>query len=161
MKKNDMKVIFIIFLFFSLISPLFAATIILKSGVKIESEIIEKTDEYIKINLQGVLLKYYFDEIERIDGESSYASQPPASQSAFTKTPQDIFRDVSSAIVYITTETVTGQQQLGSGFIVESGGIVATNYHVVRSAKEVSIKIKSGQGYAVTDIIYADATKNI
>lgn len=47
---------------------IFAETIILKSGQKIEGKIIEKTNEYIKIDFQGASLTYFLDEIESIDG---------------------------------------------------------------------------------------------
>lgn len=46
----------------------FAETIILKSGKKVDAQIIERTDKNIKVNLGGVTLTYYFDEIESIDG---------------------------------------------------------------------------------------------
>lgn len=45
-----------------------AETIILKSGLTFEGKIIEKTDEHIKVDFQGVPLTYYFDQIESIDG---------------------------------------------------------------------------------------------
>ena len=58
-------------LYFS--ATIFAETIVLKSGRAIEGKIIEKTDEYIKVDYYGVPLTYYFDEIERID-EGSFES---------------------------------------------------------------------------------------
>jgi len=47
---------------------LFAETIILKSGKEIEGKIIEKTDKYIKLDFKGILLTYYVEDIESIDG---------------------------------------------------------------------------------------------
>jgi hypothetical protein len=44
----------------------FSETLILKSGQKIEGKILEKTEEYIKIDFQGVTLTYFLDEIENI-----------------------------------------------------------------------------------------------
>ena len=38
----------------------------LKSGKKVEGQIIEKTDEYIKIDFSGIPLTYYMDQIENI-----------------------------------------------------------------------------------------------
>ncbi|MFA5008661.1 MAG: tetratricopeptide repeat protein [Candidatus Omnitrophota bacterium] len=55
----------ILYLWFSL--PIFADTIILKSGKKVEGRIIEETDEHIKIDFSGVLLTYYTKDIENID----------------------------------------------------------------------------------------------
>ena len=46
-----------------------AETIILKSGKKIEGKIIERTEEYLKVDFQGVPLTYYLGEIENVDGE--------------------------------------------------------------------------------------------
>ena len=50
---------------------IFAETIILKSGEKREGKIIERTDKYIKIDFYGVPVLYYFEDIERIEGEIS------------------------------------------------------------------------------------------
>lgn len=45
-------------------TPALADTITLKSGKVIEGKILEKTDEYTKINFKGVDLTFYVDEIE-------------------------------------------------------------------------------------------------
>ena len=60
----------------------FAETIVLKSGKTIEGKLIEKTDEYIKIDFQGVPLTYFFDEIESIDGKklNEYTQETTSSQ---------------------------------------------------------------------------------
>lgn len=49
----------------------FAETIVLKSGKTITGKLIEKTDEYIKIDFQGVSLTYFLDEIESIEGQDA------------------------------------------------------------------------------------------
>lgn len=54
-------------IYFSTIT--YAETIVLKSGKTIEGKIIEKTDEYIKIDFFGVALTYYLSDIESIDGK--------------------------------------------------------------------------------------------
>ena len=52
-------------------------TIKLKSGKFINAPIIERTDEYIVIDMQGVSLTYYFDEIESIDGQTTTQALVP------------------------------------------------------------------------------------
>jgi hypothetical protein len=47
----------------------FAETILLKSGQKIEGKIIEKTDKYINVEIAGTSQPYFLDDIESIDGE--------------------------------------------------------------------------------------------
>ena len=58
----------------STISFSFATTIELKSGKVIHGDLIEKSQDYIKINLHDITLTYYFDEIKTIDGEEPFAS---------------------------------------------------------------------------------------
>ncbi|MCM8831657.1 MAG: hypothetical protein NC918_05675 [Candidatus Omnitrophica bacterium] len=69
------KCIFFIFLIFVSL-PTFADVIRLKSGKTVEGKIIEKTDEYVKIDFLGVKLKYYFDEIEKLEEGSSKIIEP-------------------------------------------------------------------------------------
>ena len=44
----------------------FAQTIYLKTGGSIQGKIVEKTDEYVKVDFLGVLLTYHSDEIKEI-----------------------------------------------------------------------------------------------
>jgi len=52
----------------------YAETIVLKSGKTVEGKLIEKTDKYIKIDFEGVILTYFLDEIKSIDAEQLVAS---------------------------------------------------------------------------------------
>lgn len=67
----EKKRLAILLLAISLCFPitLLAETVVLKSGKMIEGEMLEKTDEYIKIDFHGIALTYFFDEISDIDGE--------------------------------------------------------------------------------------------
>jgi len=47
-----------------------AETIRLKTGGEIEGKIIERTDEYIKIDFQGNTLTYWLDEIHHTEKEA-------------------------------------------------------------------------------------------
>jgi len=62
------KILIWLILFACLTSSLFAETIILKSGKKIEGKITLKTNKYLRIDFIGVPLTYHFDEVESIDG---------------------------------------------------------------------------------------------
>ena len=59
----------ILFLVIINLSNLSAETIILKSGKQVEGMIIEKADDYIKIDISGTPVTYDIDEIERIEDE--------------------------------------------------------------------------------------------
>jgi hypothetical protein len=143
--------------------PIFGETIMLKSGQKLEGKIIEKTDKYVKIDFYNVVLTYYVDEIASI-GEKPDAptkTTPPIPVSSGRKEAQDIFKEISSATVYITTKTMTGEEYLGSGFIVDSSGVIATNFHVVESAEQINIKLKDGTIYPVSSIIHYDINRDL
>jgi len=59
----------LLWVFFCFLSFGYAATVVLKSGKTVEGKIIKKTDEYIKLDIQGVSTVYYFNEVENIDGK--------------------------------------------------------------------------------------------
>ena len=63
---------------FLLINPAFAEVIHLKSGKDVEGKIIEKTNEYIKIEVEGVSLTYYLDQIIADNPQNTFLekSQP-------------------------------------------------------------------------------------
>ena len=59
----------------------FAETLYLKDGRKIEGSVVQKTPQEIKINVRGVTVTYFSDEIEKIE-EASAVSFPSASVSS-------------------------------------------------------------------------------
>lgn len=66
-KQLKKIIILILLVFFSL--PSYSEAIKLKNGKAIDAEIIEKTDEYIKVDINDIVITHYLDEIESIDGE--------------------------------------------------------------------------------------------
>ncbi len=85
-----MKKIILVLILIFLSRFAFADMIVLKSGKVMEAKILERTDEYIKIDFKGVALTYFLDEIESIDGKKpgSAYSQPqsePAAAEAVNK----------------------------------------------------------------------------
>lgn len=76
-KPNILMSALIMCLFSSVVA--FAEVIVLKSGKSAEGKLIEKTDEYIKIDFLGVPLTYYFDDINSIDGDAVSAGGANAS----------------------------------------------------------------------------------
>ena len=59
----------------------------LKNNDVIEAEIIERTDEYIRIDFQGVGITYYIEDIESIDGEKISLSSEEEILTFETKEP--------------------------------------------------------------------------
>jgi len=155
------QIILFVLLSFFPTSLSFAETIILKSGKTIDARIVERADKSIKVDFYGVPLTYYLEDIESIDGKIIHSPTEPSLYTPYQKKPEDIFANVSPAIVYIATKTPQGEEYLGSGFIVGSNGVIATNYHVIYSAKQINVRLKNGDIYPVTGVIYHDVIRDV
>ncbi|MFC1752681.1 hypothetical protein ACFL96_04720 [Thermoproteota archaeon] len=83
-----MKKLLLFILCVGLVSPCFAETIYLKSGKQVTGTIIERTDEYVKVDFLGVPIKYFTEDIERIEGGevAIVEKSAPAPQEAFNQT---------------------------------------------------------------------------
>ena len=76
MAKNNSKILIFSFLFVLCFNRSFAATLVLKSGAIIEGKIVEKTDQYIKINYNDSDLTYLLSDIEKIDESDDNLQNP-------------------------------------------------------------------------------------
>lgn len=104
------KVLSILFLF-TICLPVFvfAETIILKSGQKVEGKILEKTDKAVKIDFYGVPIKYNLEDIESIDGKSSDLTkmEPQSGESAVPVINKPLFSTAIVTYKYIGGRTGT------------------------------------------------------
>jgi len=154
-KMKKILLFLMIFSFFYL--KVFSEIIVLKSGKTINAKIIEKNNDYIKVNFQGVPIKYYRDEIDRIDRESF---QNLAFERKPQKSPLQIFEEFSPATVIIHAHSSSGTSQ-GSGFVVDKSGVIVTNFHVIGGAEEIEVKFKDGSRHMVSGIVDYDIAKDI
>ena len=77
----------------------------------------------------------------------------PAAQVPRTRlTPKDIVKDSSPAIVRIEA----GEAKVGTGFIVDKTGLVATNLHVVEGEAQIKVRTFDGTQYPVLSIAGMD-----
>ena len=72
-----------------------------------------------------------------------------------------IVKKVSPAVVKITSFDGWGQSiGFGSGFIVDSDGVIVTNYHVVERAERVEVITKAGKTHQVSGVIAYDKKRD-
>ncbi len=161
-----MRIIFLT-LVFSLFtfSPVRPETIYLKDGKVIQGQIIEEHEDSIKISVGGIPLTYDRNRIKSIEGRTQPVSYSSSTQRSFEaklldRSPAEVFQEVSPAIVVIHARLPDGMSQ-GSGFVVDSSGIIATNFHVVGGATDIEIKFKDGKTYPVTGIIDYDVERDV
>jgi serine protease Do len=77
----------------------------------------------------------------------------------------DAFNKVAPAVVIISTKTggsgiASGGEGMGSGFIINEEGYILTNYHVIQSAKEISVTLSDNTEVSATVVNY-DSEKDI
>ncbi len=67
---------------------------------------------------------------------------------------------VTAAVVRIDVRTPTDTRQ-GSGFLVDSSGRIVTNYHVVRDARSIRVKLASGDVYENVTVLATDQRRDL
>jgi serine protease Do len=77
----------------------------------------------------------------------------------------DAFNKVAPAVVIVSTKTAAngftaGQEGMGSGFIINEEGYVLTNYHVISSAKEITVTLSNNTEVSANVVNY-DSEKDI
>ena len=105
MKKNEILGVIAIFLCIYICVSAFAATITFKSGKEVEGEIIERSQDFIKIDFLGMPVTYYYDEIESIDGEPVTAPElSPQEDINITEDSPELSEQVDAAVFQIDLE---------------------------------------------------------
>jgi len=75
---------------------------------------------------------------------------------------QEVISRVSPSVVMVLTGEGAGRLAgVGSGVIVRSEGILLTAYHVVKDAREVQVRLKSGEVYDHVDLVAADERRDV
>ncbi len=82
------------------------------------------------------------DAVVRLDTERTIATN---NQNPFFDDP--FFRDFFGRDVFPQMPQEYRQQGQGSGFIIDSQGIILTNAHVVKDADQVSVKLRDGRTF--------------
>jgi len=90
----------------------------------------------------------------------SFTSSTPDAMSA-----ADAFNKVAPAVVIVSTKSASngitaGQEGMGSGFIINEEGYVLTNYHVISSAKEITVTLSNNTEVSANVVNY-DSEKDI
>jgi len=83
-------------------------------------------------------------------------------QVAVEKTAAEIATASGPAVVFLQTRDAKGSPLgLGSGFIVDASGVIATNFHVIAGAERVEVKLENGEIFDSTGVVAFDARRDI
>lgn len=72
----------------------------------------------------------------------------------------DLVKKVRPAVVFIKVLTDSGVAA-GSGFIVDKSGTIVTNLHVIRDAKELAVRLTSGDIFETVEILGFDERRDL
>jgi S1-C subfamily serine protease len=72
-------------------------------------------------------------------------------------TPKDIVQQSTDGIVRVEA----GDDKVGTGFVLNAQGLIATNLHVVAGASKIEIKLHDGTPYKVTAIAGVDPGRDL
>lgn len=98
---------------------------------------------------------------------TSYVPQSFTSSTSDAMSAADAFNKVAPAVVIVSTKSsasngfTSGEVEgMGSGFIINEEGYILTNYHVISSAKEITVTLSDNTEVSATVVNY-DADKDI
>ncbi len=122
-----------------------AETISLKSGQKIEGDIVEITQKYIKIDVGGVPMTYFVDELE--DASAYFARIKPAGDKPVKKilTPYELKSDVKKTVLFLMENPEYRQ------------AILLSSQEKYKAAAEIFQKLLKGD----TPVLYSAAALKI
>jgi serine protease Do len=90
-------------------------------------------------------------------GLMSCGNPPNPHSPRMRMTPKDIIQQSSDGIVRIEA----GGDKVGTGFILDASGLIATNLHVVAGEKEIKVKLHDGSSHLVTLIANYDPSRDL
>lgn len=76
-------------------------------------------------------------------------------------TAKDIVQQSTDAIVRIEAGDAKSGEKIGTGFILDKGGLIATNLHVVAGSSSITIKLHDGTPYQVMEIAGVDPGRDL
>lgn len=137
-----------------LATPAFCETIRLKSGRTVSAPVIEFSKDHVLLDVDGVKVTYYDDEIESIIPDPVPA--PKTSESLDFKSGENVgnlIKKISDSVLIVNAFTGNGKVMLGTGFFISPDGLVVTNLHVIFKAGSISVKNAYGRSFPVRMIV--------
>ena len=84
------------------------------------------------------------------DAQSSYDSEEQNNIAVYKRAQQAVVNITSTAVAYDWFYGPVPQQGQGSGFIVDKGGHILTNYHVIEGGRQIEVTLVNKRKYKAT-----------
>ncbi|MVM37133.1 trypsin-like serine protease [Spirosoma sp. HMF3257] len=66
---------------------------------------------------------------------------------------EDVIAQADSSVVEVRGFQANNRTMLGAGFIIDSKGLIVTNYHVIRDAARIEVTLSNGKAYPVLGVV--------
>jgi regulator of sirC expression with transglutaminase-like and TPR domain len=110
--------------------------------------------------LGTVLILFAASQLELRADDKKLAT--PIRQTAADKSVEQIAASARNSIVVITFVGRDGKRQgLGTGFVISSDGLIATNLHVLGEARPITVQLADGKRHEVTSIHASDRAADL
>ena len=73
----------------------------------------------------------------------------------FRGSAKNIYKDYANSVVFLYNAT-KGEESLGAGFLVHESGVILTNWHVTKGAKEIYVWPLPKDGAVETEVLFKD-----
>lgn len=73
----------------------FAEVIYLKAGGEVRGKILEKTDKKIKVDVKGITLTYYAEDVDRVESDDALATSPASEPKPLSPVPDATGKDLT------------------------------------------------------------------
>ena len=98
---------------------------------------------------------------QAVDAPRPLQSASPQAETA-PKTIEELTRAVKESVVVISFSGRDGRRLgIGSGFVIDPDGLVATNLHVIGEARPIEVRTSAGKSYTVTSIHATDRAMDL
>ena len=131
---------------------------------KIKLRGIDKAQEFkqVQINISPDLLK--FNKLEKLKSNYETAEKfaletdknlIKKKKIKFRGNAKSIFKNYANSVVFLYNPT-EGKESLGAGFLVDSSGVILTNWHVTNGTKEIFVWPLPKDGAVETEVLFKD-----
>ncbi|WP_460965166.1 S1C family serine protease [Spirosoma litoris] len=66
---------------------------------------------------------------------------------------EDVIAQADSSVVEVKGYQANNRTMLGTGFVIDSKGLIVTNYHVIRDAERIEVTLSNGRTYPVLGVV--------
>ncbi len=89
-------------------------------------------------------------------------AQPEPEPPAALASVEELAKRVRPSVVVVMSEGREGRQQgLGTGFLIDADGLIATNLHVAGEARPLAVQLADGSRHAVTEVTASDRAMDL